>query len=128
MSQLGGEVWFKVDSATREGMRRINGSEQSPAKHLKNLITAAGLCPTWVQTCVFALDREPPSHAEREAYLSLLKQAQDGGADLKGVLLYGLARPSMQPEAARLSALPLEWLEGFAADIRRLGLEVKVTL
>lgn len=128
MAELGGEVWFKIDSATREGIRRINGSEQLPGKTLKNLNTAAKLCPTWVQTCMFALDGAAPGANEREAYLDLLKQALDGGTVLEGVLLYGLARPSMQPEAARLSALPLEWLEGFAAEIRRLGLEVKVTL
>ena len=128
MAQLGGEVWFKIDSATREGIRRINGSEQSPAKTLKNLSTASRLCPTWVQTCMFALDGESPSGSERKAYLELLKQALDTGAALRGVLLYGLARPSMQPEASRLSPLPKDWLEGFAAEIRRLGLEVKVTL
>jgi wyosine [tRNA(Phe)-imidazoG37] synthetase (radical SAM superfamily) len=128
IASLGGEVWFKIDSATREGIHRINGSEQLPDKTLKNLNTAAKLCPTWVQTCMFALDGATPSASERKAYLGLLKQALDSGMVLKGVLLYGLARPSMQPEAARLSALPLEWLEGFAADIRRLGLEAKVTL
>jgi wyosine [tRNA(Phe)-imidazoG37] synthetase (radical SAM superfamily) len=128
MAGLGGEVWFKLDSATREGIRRINGSDQAPARTLRNLGIAAALCPTWVQTCVFALDGQPPSPEERSAYLALLQQALQFETPPKGVLLYGLARPSMQPEAARLSALPLEWLEGFAADIRRLGLEVKVSL
>jgi wyosine [tRNA(Phe)-imidazoG37] synthetase (radical SAM superfamily) len=127
MATLGGEVWFKIDSATREGIRRLNGSEQSPATTLKNLGLAAKLCPTWVQTCVFALDGEPPSLKERSAYLELLKKALDANSPLKGVLLYGLARPSMQPEAARLSTLPREWLDGFAAEIRRLGLEVRVS-
>ena len=127
MAKLGGEVWFKLDSATREGIRRINGTEQTPAKTLKNLGIAARLCPTWIQTCMFALDGQPPSETEQKAYLDLLKQAVQGDTDLKGVLLYGLARPSMQAEADRLSALPPAWLEGFAADIRRLNLEVKVT-
>lgn len=128
MAALGGEVWFKLDSATREGIRRINGTEQTPAKTLKNLGLAASLCPTWIQTCVFALDGQPPSLEARSAYLALLEQALQFEAPPKGVLLYGLARPSMQPEAARLSALPQEWLESFAADIRRLGFEVKVSL
>jgi hypothetical protein len=128
MAQLGGEVWFKVDSATRDGIRRINDSEQTPAKTLKNLGLAAGLCPTWVQTCVFALDGQPPSLDERSAYLALLERALELKVPLKGVLLYGLARPSMQPEAARLSPLPQEWLDGFAAEIRRLGLNVRVSL
>jgi wyosine [tRNA(Phe)-imidazoG37] synthetase (radical SAM superfamily) len=128
MATLGGEVWFKIDSATREGMRGINGTEQTPAKTLKNLELAAGLCPTWVQTCVFALDGAAPSQEERAAYLALLQRACEHQTPLRGVLLYGLARPSMQPEAARLAPLPVEWLEDFAAEVRRLGLEVKVTL
>ncbi len=128
MAALGGEVWFKLDSATRAGIRRINGSEQTPAKALKNLERAAGLCPTWIQTCVFALDGQAPGPEERSAYLALLEQALKLETPPRGVLLYGLARPSMQPEAARLSPLPQHWLDDFAADIRRLGLEVKASL
>ena len=43
----------------------------------------------------------------------------DGGVHLDWtVLLYTLARPSLQPEAARLGALPHDELERFAARIR----------
>ena len=44
----------------------------------------------------------------------------------RGVLLYGLARPSHQPEAPNLSRLPVEWLEAFATRLRALGLETQV--
>ena len=47
---------------------------------------------------------------------------------LRGVLLYGLARESHQPEAPRLSALPGEWLQALGEEIRALGFEVKVSL
>ena len=127
MAPLGGEVWFKLDSATGEGMRKINGTRQTPEKAWENLVRAAGLCPTWLQTCVFALDGKPPQTAEQEAYLAFLRRAVEEGIGLKGVLLYGLARPSHQPEAPRLSALPAAWLEGYAEKIRRLGLTVKVS-
>ncbi|MDQ1315594.1 MAG: hypothetical protein QG662_1703, partial [Pseudomonadota bacterium] len=40
----------------------------------------------------------------------------------------GLARPSMQPQADRLSALSAEWLNDFADRIRAAGLPVKVSL
>jgi len=40
-------------------------------------------------------------------------------------LLYGLARPSLQAEAPRLSALPHAQLEQFAQRIRALGVAVK---
>ena len=39
-------------------------------------------------------------------------------APLAGVLLYGLARPSMQPEADRLGRVSAEWLERLAGEVR----------
>jgi len=128
MAMLNGEVWFKVDSATREGMRVINGTRTSVAKMHGHLSTAALLCPTWLQTCVFALDGQPPSVPERQAYLGFIAQLVGEGVPIRGVLLYGLARPSMQPEAPRLAALPGEWLEDFAGEIRGLGVPAKLSL
>jgi wyosine [tRNA(Phe)-imidazoG37] synthetase (radical SAM superfamily) len=127
MASANGEVWFKLDSITPAGMERINGISCSPERVRRNLILAAGLCPTWLQTCVFNWDGQPPSEAERQAYLDFLTELGVARVPLRGVLLYGLARPSLQPEAARLSALPPEWLEHYAERIRRVGLEVKVS-
>jgi wyosine [tRNA(Phe)-imidazoG37] synthetase (radical SAM superfamily) len=127
MAALNGEVWFKLDSATPEGMRRINGTRATPATVRDRLCTAARLCPTWLQTCVFALDGLAPDETERRAYLSLLASFKREDVPLKGVLLYGLARPSMQPGAQRLSALPCDWLQSFAAEIGALGFTVKVS-
>jgi wyosine [tRNA(Phe)-imidazoG37] synthetase (radical SAM superfamily) len=126
MSRMGGEVWFKLDSATANGMRRINGTRQSVEKMRSNLRTAALLCPTWLQTCVFEFDGQPPADAEREAYLNLVGRLRAEGVVLQGVLLYGLARPSMQPEATRLTALPQEWMLNFANEIEAQGLMVKL--
>jgi hypothetical protein len=44
----------------------------------------------------------------------------------QGVLLYGIARASMQPEAPRLRALSVEQIESFAKQIRQLDLDVKI--
>lgn len=125
MALLNGEVWFKLDSATPEGMRQINNTRTPLSRVKGNLSLAAKLCPTWLQTCVFALDSEPPSENERNAYLNFLSGLK--AVPLRGVLLYGLARPSLQPEAARLDALPCDWLKSFAADIGALGLATKVS-
>lgn len=125
-NRLGGELWFKLDSATAPGIERINGVRLSPSSVLANLEIAAALCPVWLQTCVFSVDHQAPDAAERTAYLKLLVSALERGIGLQGVLLYGLARPSQQPEAARLSALPAEWLETFAGEIAQLGLTVRV--
>ena len=128
MAALNGEVWFKLDSATPAGLHAINNTELSPARQFKHLKIAASLCPTWLQTCVFESDGVAPSEAEQQAYLDSLANAQVDQVPLQGVLLYGLARPSMQPEAAHLAALPADWLEAFAARIRALGVVVKVSV
>jgi wyosine [tRNA(Phe)-imidazoG37] synthetase (radical SAM superfamily) len=126
MAGLNGEVWFKFDSATASGMRIINQTRISPDKQFERLTLAADLCPTWLQTCVFALDGAPPSGTEQAAYLAAVERIRRKSIPVRGVLLYGLARPSMQPQASRLSALPAEWLNDFAEKIRAAGLPVKV--
>lgn len=123
LGQINGEVWFKVDAATAEGIARINDVRLNPQGVLDRLRMCARACPTWVQTCVFALDGEPPSEAELAAYLDLLRQAVP---DIAGVYLYGLARTSMQPEAPRLSQMPDDWMQSLAKKIRQFGLTVNV--
>jgi wyosine [tRNA(Phe)-imidazoG37] synthetase (radical SAM superfamily) len=127
MAALNGEVWFKIDRATESGMRRINDTRVGMARVRANLEAAAHACPTWIQTCMFALDGKPPDAGEQQAYLTFLREVLNAGLPLQGVLLYGLARPSFQPEAPRLSALPAQWLEAFARKIRETGLPVKVS-
>jgi wyosine [tRNA(Phe)-imidazoG37] synthetase (radical SAM superfamily) len=127
MAALNGEVWFKFDSATAAGMRSINQTRIAPEKQFERLAVAARLCPTWLQTCVFALDGAPPSDTEQVAYLGAVSRIKQQQIPVQGVLLYGLARPSMQPQAGRLSALPAAWLEAFAEKIRAAGLPVKVS-
>ena len=123
-AQRGGELWFKMDSVTPAGLRRMNGTRMSPSRLQNNLRLAAGLCPTWIQTCVLAWDGKPPSSVEQESWLAAVAGLTDSG--VRGVLLYGLARPSMQEAAPHLSALPASWLEAYAEKIRALGLPVKV--
>ena len=85
----------------------------------------AGLAPTWVQTCWFALDGQEPDAAARDAYCALLEPL---AASLAGVHLYGLARPSLQPAAPRLRRLAANELETFAAEIRKkTGIRVVVS-
>jgi wyosine [tRNA(Phe)-imidazoG37] synthetase (radical SAM superfamily) len=127
MAQLNGEVWFKLDRASEAGMRRINDTHTAMGKVREHLIASIALCPTWLQTCWFAVDGVPPSIQNEEDYLAFVASLLREGHPLQGVLLYGLARPSMQTEAPRLSALPKEKLEAFARRIRELGLTVKVS-
>jgi wyosine [tRNA(Phe)-imidazoG37] synthetase (radical SAM superfamily) len=119
LANINGEVWFKVDAGTSEGIAKINDVNMSIASVIKRLKACAANCPTFVQTCMVAIDGQAPNQEEINAYIALLSQVKD---DIQGVHLYGLARPSMQAEAPRLSRLSPEWLEGVASKIRALGL------
>jgi wyosine [tRNA(Phe)-imidazoG37] synthetase (radical SAM superfamily) len=127
MAALNGETWFKLDSATATGLRRINQTRTLPEKHFERLKVAASLCPTWIQTCAFALDGAPPSQSEQDAYLAIIRRIKQERVPIQGVLLYGLARPSLQPDAPRLAKLPAGWMENWAEAIRNAGLPVKLT-
>ncbi len=152
ITQLGaadGEVWFKLDAGTREGILQINSIDLDPHGITRRLANCAQLCTTWVQSCCFALDGKAPDEAEITAWLGLLEETQKilsdaqrnetaetavgnrhgnkRGGGLIGVHLYGLARPSLQEEAPRLDRLPAEWLEKLADRVRQLGLNARVS-
>jgi wyosine [tRNA(Phe)-imidazoG37] synthetase (radical SAM superfamily) len=125
LGELGGEVWFKIDRAEAADVAEINGVPLSPEKIARNLESCAGLAPTWVQTCWFALDGEAPTASARQAYCDLLAPL---AGKLGGIHLYGLARPSMQLAAPRLSRLPAEDLAAFASEIHeKTGIRVMVS-
>lgn len=127
LAQLNGEIWFKLDSVTKAGRLQVNNTRMSLARMRENLCLAASLCPTWLQTCVFKLDEAPPAQTELDAYISFVDALLRDGVQIKGVLLYTLARPSLQPEAVRLSKVSEEWMDTFAARIKALGIPVHVT-
>jgi wyosine [tRNA(Phe)-imidazoG37] synthetase (radical SAM superfamily) len=126
IGEYGGEVWFKLDRATPEGIRQTNSVQLSMKQVAGNLALAASMCTTWLQTCVFALDGRPPPDQELDAYLEFVGALAKSATRIEGVLLYGVARPSLQPEAARISALPPSWLEEFARRINARGVRTRL--
>lgn len=127
LAGISGEVWFKLDRASVTGMQLINDTATRLETVREHLKAALALCPVWIQTCWFALDGQAPSERDEEDYLAFLRDLLTNDPRPTGVLLYGLARPSLQPEALRLSKLTPEQLNAFAAKIAALGLPVKVT-
>jgi len=125
LAKFDGEVWFKVDRAIAAEVAEINGVPGVPEKTAKNLEICAGLARTWVQTCWFALDGVMPSAESRMAYCDFLRPL---AKKLAGVHLYGLARPSLQPAAPRLSALSTVELTAFGEQIEKeTGIRVSVS-
>lgn len=123
LAKINGEVWFKVDAGTKEGIALINDVNLNPQSHIARLKSCAALCPTFVQTCMFGLDGLLPQESDVEAYLALIDEVK---SCVKGVHLYGLARPSYQAEASRLSRLAPDWLEAVAMRIRQHHIDVFV--
>ena len=128
LKSYGGEVWFKLDSATEEGRALINNAGQSLDASIENLMISAKLCTTKLQTCLFDYGQQGLSDKEKRAYLDLLRRIKKSGCNLQQVMLYTIARPSLQPEAVKLASLPVETLNTFADDIRLLGFDVVVSV
>ena len=125
LGELGGEVWFKLDRGTPAEIEEINGVPLDAQRLRRNLARCAMLATTWVQTCWFAIDGAAPDAVARAAYCT---QVAALATRLAGIHLYGLARPSQQPAAARLQRLAADDLEDFASEIRKkTGLRVLVS-
>jgi len=124
LADINGEVWFKIDRATVEGAQLINDTKINKPRIMSNLEASAKACPTWIQTCLFKLDGLHPADSDLDAYVQLIGEAVAKGIPFKGILLYGLARKSHQPESARLSKLDDGWLNAFAYRLRDLGVTV----
>jgi hypothetical protein len=126
LKKYGGEVWFKLDSATEEGRALINNAGRSCRASLENLLLSSRLCTTKLQTCLVDYDEQGLAIKEKNAFLDLLANLKTRGCVLESVLLYTIARPSLQPESVRLKRLSVETLNVFAEEIRLLGFEALV--
>lgn len=127
LKQYGGEVWFKFDSATDVGRKLINHCAQSVVSSLDNLSLSAALCPTKLQTCLFNYNDENFSQEEQTEFLAILSNMKNQ-INLTSIMLYTLARPSLQPEANQLTPLSFEALNSFAEKIQALGFNVSVNV
>jgi hypothetical protein len=127
LKAYGGEVWFKVDSATEEGRLSINNVRQSNPSQLKNLLLTTQYCPTKLQICLLDFDKQGLSEKERLAFLNLLAAVKTN-TNVQQIMLYTIARPSLQPEASRLAPLAINVLNEFADEISALGFDVSVSV
>jgi wyosine [tRNA(Phe)-imidazoG37] synthetase (radical SAM superfamily) len=125
LKRYGGEVWFKVDSATPDGKRLLNNTTLSNAAVLANLQQSAKLCSTSIQTCLVDYRNQGFQLAEKQALLAFLANVKHKTA-VDTVMLYTLARPSQQAEAVELQAMNPEILQAFAKELQEMGFKVSV--
>lgn len=127
LGALGGECWYKLDSVLPERRLLVNQARQPMSKVAEHLKEVAARCTLRLQCCLFGLDGQAPTQAEIEAYARFVKAQLDAGTVIRDILLYGLARPSQQPGAHRLSRLEPEQMRAYGALLREgTGLEVSV--
>ena len=124
LAKMNGEVWFKVDAALEESTKVINQVNIKPQQAIDRLKRCSEICPTFVQTCIFTIDNKEPNNKEIDAYIKLIDSAKKS---IKGVHLYGIARPSMQPEAYRLGRVNINVLENIADQLHNNGIESTVS-
>jgi len=123
LEEINGEVWFKVDAATEETIKTINQVNLKPNQILERLLNTANICPTFVQTCIFMINGKSPDDKDIDAYIELINKAKK---IIKGVHLYGLARPSLQPRARDLGRISEQVLKNIAKKL--IGLNIPTTV
>jgi wyosine [tRNA(Phe)-imidazoG37] synthetase (radical SAM superfamily) len=128
LAHYGGEIWFKLDSATEQGRKLINNNAQAQRQLLQNLEIAAKLCPTKMQTCMLHYQNLAWSDNEKQAYLQLLKELLARRINIRKIMLYSIVRQSFQPEADSLEKVGMDEMQAFAADIMALGYDVSVNV
>lgn len=119
-----GQVWFKLDSATAFGRKKINDSKQATGKVIDNLNSTIRLCETSLQTCMLNFLKASDIELEQQAYIELLVKNK---IKVKRIMLYTLARSSLQPEAEHLSKVDEEAMALFTYKLRNLGYQVSIT-
>ncbi len=124
LEEINGEVWFKVDAATEETIKTINQVNLKPNQILERLLNTANICPTFVQTCIFMIDGKSPDEKDIDAYIELINKAKK---NIKGVHLYGLARPSLQPRAKDLGRISEDELQNIAKKLLSLNIPTTVS-
>ena len=124
LKEINGEIWFKVDAATEETIKTINQVNLKPNQILERLLNTANICPTFVQTCIFMIDGKSPDEKDIDAYIELINKAKK---NIKGVHLYGLARPSLQPRATDLGRISEEELQSIAKKLLDLNIPTTVS-
>jgi len=124
LKEINGEVWFKIDAATEGTIKTVNQVNLKPNQILERLLNTANICPTFVQTCIFMINGKSPDEKDIDAYIELIHKAKK---IIKGVHLYGLARPSLQPRAGDLGRISEKELKKIAKKLIDLNIPTTVS-
>lgn len=122
----GGEIWLKLDGGTREARETMNGVATSDDACVTAMVQASGAARTELHTMVLRRDGRPVPGVDGPELTALVARGLAEGARIERGVVYGLARPAVQPGAERLSPASPGELERVAGRIRAAGLDVVV--
>lgn len=111
-----GEIWAKLDAGTESYYREINRSKVPFSRILDNLLQTGRRWPITIQTLFLEWQGQGPADGEVEAYLALLRVMQKDGAQLQGLQLYTVARPTPEAAARPLGRQALDRLAGIVRE------------
>jgi wyosine [tRNA(Phe)-imidazoG37] synthetase (radical SAM superfamily) len=113
---LRGELWFKLDAGTPALYRQVNHSGVPFERILANLGMAARQRPVVVQSLFCALDGQPPSLSELEAWADRLAEVGHRGGRVREVQVTTVARAPRDPGCRALGTHQLEAIAQLARD------------
>lgn len=117
-----GEIWAKLDAGTEEYFRAVDRPNVSLRAVLDNILDAARVRPVVIQSLWLRLDGKAPAVGEIDAYCDRLQELLSGGAELKALQVYTVART---PAERVVTPLADAELDAIAARVReRLAVAV----
>lgn len=119
-----GEIWAKLDAGTEEYFQRVNRPNVTLAQVLDGILDAGRVRPVVIQSLWMRLDGIPPADAEVIAYCGRLEGLRAGGAQLKSIQLYTVARKPAEPSVSPLADAELDRVAGVVRDRVPVPVEV----
>lgn len=111
-----GEIWFKIDRGSVNGVSSVNQVSLSQASVLQRLAISALICPTQIQSCWFSTKGIEPDESEVDAFINLLKPVKN---ILNGVLLYSTARNPGLAEGKHISQVSEAFMLHLQSQLRQ---------
>ena len=109
-------IWLKLDAGTPGWYKAMNRSSVSYDLLLEKIRAFVKCTPVTLQTMICAVDGLSPPADEEKAWITLVKELALSAAELRGVQVYGKARPA--PEDPLAAALPVAFLDERAVSLR----------
>jgi wyosine [tRNA(Phe)-imidazoG37] synthetase (radical SAM superfamily) len=118
------EIWAKLDGGSQGYLNRVNRSDVSLTRLLRNILLVARERPVVIQSLFPSVEGAEPPDEEVEAYVQRLQELLADGAQISLVQVYSAHRP---PHGASCGHLPLRSLSQIAQRVREAtGLRAEV--